>query len=203
MEVTRVRATRSDLERLRRDAEALCRQALNEGAEDACVIACGELRLQRKGKKPEAGRGRAGGRPSIHWPSPSYPLDSLKEALGRYRLAVAFRLPSPQGGLEQEKEALEKLYRLVSILESACFYKGYHLALGLASGNCRDVFCPSERRCQATIQGKSCLHPNKARPSIEACGLDAAAIAASLGKSRSTSRSRQGALELLGLVFVD
>lgn len=202
MEVARVRATRTDLERLRKDAEALCRQALEEGAQDARVIPCRGLRF-RKGKGAGGGRGQAGAKPSLHWPSPSYPLDSLKEGLGRYRLAVVFRVQAQESGPEKEKEALEELYRLVSRLESACFYKGYHLALGLASGNCRDVFCSSERRCQAMIKGKPCLHPNKARPSIEACGLDPAALAASLEPSRSEKRGRQASSGLLGIVFVD
>lgn len=202
MDVARIRATRIDLERLKKDAETLCRQALQEGAESACVIACKDLRF-RKGKGTGAVRAQAGARPSVHWPFPSYPLDSLKEALGRYRLAVVFRLQTPKAGSEQGKEALEKLYRLVSTLESACFYKGYHLALGLASGNCRDVFCSSERRCQAMIKGKPCLHPNKARPSIETCGLDPAAIAAMLERSPSAERGRQGSPGLLGVVFVD
>ncbi len=202
MEVARIRATRSDLERLKKDAEALRRQALEEGAEDACVMACKDLRF-RKGKRAGTARAQAGAKPSLHWPSPSYPLESLREALGRYRLAVVFRLRAPEAGPGQDQEALEKLYRLVSTLESACFYKGYHLALGLASGNCRDVFCSSERRCQAMIKGKPCLHPNKARPSIEACGLDPAAIAASLERSSGAKSGRRGSPGLLGLVFVD
>lgn len=202
MVVARIRATRTDLERLRKDAEALCRQALKEGAESASVIACKDLRF-RKGKRAGTVRAQAGERPSIHWPFPSYPLDSLKEALGRYRLAVVFRLQTPKAGSEQGKAALEKLYRLVSNLESACFYKGYHLALGLASGNCREVFCSSERRCQAMIKGKPCLHPNKARLSIEACGLDPDALAASLEPSPSAERGRQGSPGLLGMIFVD
>lgn len=202
MEVARVRATRADLERLKKDAEALCRQALEEGAEDARVVPCRDLRF-RKGKGAGGGRARAGVKPSLHWPSPSYPLDSLREGLGRYRLAVVFRLQTRRSSPEKEKEALEKLYRLVSRLESACFYKGYHLALGLGSGNCRDVFCSSERRCHAMIKGKPCLHPNKARPSIEACGLDPTALAASLKPGRSVGRGRQASPGLLGMVFVD
>lgn len=202
MEVARVRATRTDLERLKKDAEALCRQALEEGAENARVIPCRDLRF-RKGKRAIGGRAQAGGKPSLHRPFPSYPVDSLREALGRYRLAVVFRLQAEGSGAEREKEALERLYRLVSKLESTCFYKGYHLALGLASGNCRDVFCSSERRCQAMIKGKPCLHPNKARPSIEACGLDPTALAAGLEPGWNAKRGRQAFPCLLGMVFVD
>jgi len=202
MEVARIRATRTDLERLKKDAEALCRQALEEGAKDARVIPCRDLRF-RKAKRTGGGRTQAGAKPSLHWPSPAYPLDSLREGLGRYRLAVVFRLEPEGSGPEKDKEALERLYRLVSRLESACFYKGYHLALGLASGNCRDVFCSSERRCQAMIKGKPCLHPNKARPSIEACGLDPAVLAASLEPGRGAKKGRQASPGLLGMVFVD
>jgi len=48
-------------------------------------------------------------------------------------------------------------------LEREVFLRGYHKALGLGAGPCNlCTSCPE----------KGCKHPDKARPSMEACGID-------------------------------
>jgi predicted metal-binding protein len=82
-----------------------------------------------------------------------------------------------------------KVYEIVTMLESNSFYCGYHLAAGFAAGNCRAVFCQEEKRCLPMLKGKACIHPNKGRPSMEAAGMDANAMAKNLGWDPLENRS--------------
>jgi predicted metal-binding protein len=92
-----------------------------------------------------------------------------------------------------------KTYEISAALESAGFYMGYHLSLGLAAGNCRSVFCADEKRCWPMIKGKVCVRPNMGRPSMEAAGIDAVAIAKKL--VMKFGEKEQSAI-LAGLVMI-
>lgn len=51
---------------------------------------------------------------------------------------------------------------IVAVLEKELFLDGYYKAVGMGAGPCQlCVKCP-----------RSCRHPEKARPSMEACGID-------------------------------
>jgi predicted metal-binding protein len=126
--------------------------------------------------------------PSIHWPL-VYPKDDIEEAIRAYQWAIFFRMhinkdfpdygagPIPD---ENHRLSYKEVYEISTAIESAGFYMGYHLSLGLASGNCRSVFCSDEKRCWPMIKGKVCVRPNMGRPSMEAAGVDAVAMAKNL-----------------------
>ncbi len=127
--------------------------------------------------------------PSVHWPL-VYPKDDIEEAIRAYQYGLFFRIPTPPempvygGGPIDDidhRNRYVRLYDLVTMLESACFYNGYHLAMGLAAGNCRSVFCRNEKRCWPMLKGKACIYPNRGRPSLEAAGIDAPAMAVHAG----------------------
>ena len=52
---------------------------------------------------------------------------------------------------------------IIARLEREVFLSGYYKAFGMGEGPC--LFC---RKCNL----KSCMHTEKARPSMEACGID-------------------------------
>ena len=174
----------ADPARLEKDLEALKETALQSGAGRAAVIARADLVFVDSGiSGPDVGY------PSFHWPG-RHPLDDLRQALDAYQYAVFFVMKPPagmkdpgQGPVEdtQAREAMERLYKLVADVESEAFYQGHYLAMGLASGNCRAVFCSGEKRCRALVRGQVCRHPYKARPSLRAAGLDPEEMAANLG----------------------
>lgn len=56
-----------------------------------------------------------------------------------------------------------KVKDVVVALERKIFLDGYHKAFGMGSGPCH--LC--SKKCP-----KSCRHPGKARPAMEACGID-------------------------------
>ena len=103
----------------------------------------------------------------------------MRKALSRFDWAVLFRnnvVPvedftdiarySPHGA-KHERQSME----IVSQIETLAFADGYYLAVGFSCGSCRDLLCGSTL-CQVLDSGR-CRFPLKARPSIEAVGIDA------------------------------
>ena len=195
--------------RLKKALEELCELALEEGAHECAVIDCEGLVLKDISDDipdvPVEER-------SIFWPQVCFPKDSIQDAIRLYSWAVVFRLnidgegSSGGGGGDgalsasryYTKAADEQVFRIAGRVESASLYKGFYLAIGLAAGNCKDVFCKTEKKCQALTVGKPCRHPLKPRPSIEACGLDPGDIAGRAGWKDFDEGSF-----LMGMVFID
>ena len=129
------------------------------------------------------------GYPSVHWPL-DYPNDNLEDAIRAFQMGVLFRIDAGKdmplyggGPIENEdhRKVFLRVYEIVTLLESAAFYRGYHLATGLAAGNCRSIFCAEEKRCWPMVKGRACIHPNIGRPSMVAAGIDTRAMAEKLG----------------------
>jgi predicted metal-binding protein len=184
-EIVRRISAHIDPELLREDLEWLSDKALALGAEDAAIIQKEDIvfnpDIRRRVKKNKS-------HPSLHWPL-DYPRDNLEEAVRAYQWAIFFRMkiddnfPNYGGGPiqnETHRQIYLRLYEITTSLESSGFYMGYHLSLGLASGNCRSVFCADEKRCWPMIKGRTCTHPYRGRPSMEAAGIDAVSIAGKL-----------------------
>jgi predicted metal-binding protein len=60
------------------------------------------------------------------------------------------------------------------------FYDGHYLAFGFGAGSCRHTFCGQEETCRA-MQGDRCRFALRARPSMEAVGIDVYKMVASAG----------------------
>jgi predicted metal-binding protein len=192
IEPVQPRQDRNNISRLDSMLESLQKLCIDGGAHACAAIDCEDL--------PFTG-GAAGlqdvssEEKSIFWPVPRFPRDSIEDALRLYQKAVVFGLNLDAG--DSRADAMKKIYDIANRVESACFYGGYHLAIGLAVGNCKEVFCAEERKCQALTVGKPCLYPLRSRPSIEACGLDLVVIAAKAGWEDVEPDSF-----LMGMVFV-
>jgi predicted metal-binding protein len=177
-----------DPKRLETDLNRFCETAIKSGAETAAVINAGDVVFSSGMLSRVAADD---GYPSIHWPL-DYPKDDIMEAVKGYQKGVFFRVKGDKGMPEfggrpfenaAHRKSYRKVYEIVTLLESASFYCGYHLAVGFAAGNCRAVFCSEEKRCLPMLKGKACIHPNKGRPSMEAAGMEADAMAAKIGWS--------------------
>ena len=193
-----------DDQRLSEDLDALIRMALTEGASKAAIVNAEDIRFD-PGIKAKANQDNAFA--SIHWPL-DYPKDDILEAVSAYRKGLFFQivpdsdLPAYGGGPisdEKHRNLYFKVADIVSRTESAAFYLGYHLVIGLATGNCRSIFCADEKRCAAMIRGTKCIHPYKGRPSLEAVGIDARALARNLN---FTLPEGDAAPLLAGLVLI-
>jgi len=70
--------------------------------------------------------------------------------------------------------------RIVSEIESQAFYDGHYMAVGFSAGSCRHHFCLAHPTC-AALEGESCRHYFKARPSMEAVGINVYQMVARAG----------------------
>lgn len=114
-------------------------------------------------------------------------LELVRKALGRFRRAVLVRrdVVPVQDFADNARVAREgrvhtlKLDEIVARVETAAFARGYYLAMGFGSGSCRVSWCDS-LLCQMLDSGL-CRFTTKARPSMEAMGIDVFSLAARVG----------------------
>ncbi len=101
----------------------------------------------------------------------------FREALARYEDAVIVQV---RASLEETKGdpflPARRLHEIINMGEKFAFESGSRFALGLIGGCCR--LCDS---CVAVDSGRACRHPFKARPSMEAMGIDVQATAEKAG----------------------
>ena len=69
-----------------------------------------------------------------------------------------------------------KLHRIVHKIEAQAFLQGYRFAVGFTAGSCK--LCP---KCVAVDSSDPCRNPFRARPSMEAMGIDAYQTAKNAG----------------------
>jgi len=161
--------------------------ALEQGASRAAVIPVGDIpvdeRVTLKCRVPRCFGYGVGANCPPHTLTPA----ELRGLLEGYRWAVFFGVDVPppvivrdRATIEERVDAYQKVYDMVSNLESLAFYDGHYLAFGLAAGSCRHTFCGSLDDC-AALEGKKCRFSLKSRPSLEAVGVDVFRLAAGLG----------------------
>jgi predicted metal-binding protein len=116
-----------------------------------------------------------------------FALEEVRKVVAKYRYGVFTRIAvsadqfaGPAVMRNSARSGFLRTHDLVTKIESAAFYDGYHLALGFACGPCKSVFCPTEP-CAALVTGKGCRHPSRARGSMESAGMDVFTMAAKVG----------------------
>ena len=83
----------------------------------------------------------------------------------------------------------------VAILEREIFLDGHYKAFGMGSGPCR--FC---RTCDLK---KPCRYPERARPSMEACGIDVYQTVRNNGLSIDVVRCESSPCAYSGLILIE
>jgi len=106
--------------------------------------------------------------------------EKFSTVLARYKFAILVQVAQPalEEGADREKLAREQITKLndaVAKLERDAMYMGYRFAAGLGGGP-----CPYCEKCNAP-DGGDCRHPFKARPSMEALGIDVVQTAENAG----------------------
>lgn len=169
-------------EQLKADLERYCRLAQEWGASAATVVPASEVvideRVRLKCVVPRCIR--AGETPNCPPYAPD--LDLVRKAVSRYRYAILLKcnvepiedyVPGRGATKEEQRRVLsfhEQSGEVVSRLERQAYKDGYHLALGFGGGSCKDYLCKG-LICQALDSGR-CRFPNRARPAMEAVGID-------------------------------
>jgi predicted metal-binding protein len=84
----------------------------------------------------------------------------------------------------------------IADLERTIFLRGAWKAFGLGAGPC--YFC---KQCE--LIGKECRHPERARPAMEACGIDVFSTVRKAGFPIEVIRNRRQCPNYYGLILVD
>lgn len=98
---------------------------------------------------------------------------AFREALTGYVCAILLQITAPlpasvnNGSFVDAYAPAKKLHELVNLAEKWAFEYNFHFATGLMGGCCR--LCDE---CVAIQEGRFCRYPFKARPSMEAMGID-------------------------------
>ncbi len=198
--------------------EGYCELAVSLGASGAVAIPSEQVvvdeRVRLKCFIPRCPR--MGETPNCppHTPEP----EQVRRALDKYGWAVLLKtdvkpvadyMPMKGGSVAQRHRALSfhaETGRIVTEIEGQAFRDGYYLALGLGGGSCKDHLCQGQV-CQFLDSGR-CRFPLKARPSMEALGIDVFGLVSRVGWSIypvANQEPEPGAIPCgnsVGLVFI-
>ena len=172
--------------------EKLCRFALEKGAAAAGVISVDNIEFLEEDEE------RALKKESSYWPTVEFNKDPISRTLKEFKHAMVFKLSNSNSSSENNRESLKNVYKIAGKAEAYCFYNGYHLAVSLAAGNCKAVFCHKENDCQSLTRGRGCRYPLLSRPSIEACKIDRSKLIEVLHWETGENKH-----DFMGMVFVD
>lgn len=172
---------------LREDLELYKEKALKLGATDVRIISARQVvidpRVRLKCLVPRC---------HLYGETPNCPpyvpeLQEMREIIRKYEYAILMKndvLPV-EDFVDNEKwhkahmAHQGKTHRIVSGVEALAFNDGYYFAAGFAAGGCKTTLCAG-RICQFLDSGR-CRFPLKARPSMEAVGIDVYCLVSKVG----------------------
>jgi predicted metal-binding protein len=85
--------------------------------------------------------------------------------------------------------------KIAAKMEREIFLSGYYRALGLGAGPCN--------LCRSCAFDEGCRHPDDARPSMEACGIDVFATARKHGFTINVVKSYKDPQHYFGLLLIE
>ena len=115
--------------------------------------------------------------------------DEMRKILDSYTIGILLHRQIKKGGT-----AVERLSDTAVAIERALFLDGYYKAWTLGAGPCGGC-----KNCNM----KACLHPDKARPSMEACGIDVYATARAYNLPIQVVSERTDLRNFYALVLVE
>jgi len=164
--------------------EGLQMQARSLGASATGLLPTAQLVVEARfaimcaGPTPCPSYGQAPGCPP-HAPAP----DTFKRLLQDFHTVLVFKIDAPVTELmgEGRLPLARTIHRIAATLERSAVSRGVDKAKAMAAGSCKELFCGDEEVCVVLAKKAPCLHPELARPSISAVGVDFAAMAHQLG----------------------
>ena len=167
-----------DESQLKENLEKYKKKAIELGASNACICNVKDIpvdeRVTLKCQVPRC----FGYGVSANCPPNTITPDELRTYLGKYKWAVFFIKDVPSEVIVRDKATIkervavyQEVYKIVTDIESMAFYDGHYLAFGFGAGSCRHTFCGLEKTCRA-MEGERCRFSLRARPSMEAVGID-------------------------------
>jgi len=106
----------------------------------------------------------------------------FREKLQKYSHALVFKINVPTEALLTYKRHRysRKIHQLSADMESFARSGRFADAMGLAAGSCKSLFCAEHETCSILDDPADvCRHPDSARPSMSAFGIDVFRLAES------------------------
>lgn len=124
-------------------------------------------------------------------PSP----DQMRRVVSEYKHAVLVHFVRQSGHKSRKGIDFRKITvtQFVADLERRIFLDGYYKAWGMGAGPCE--------LCRTSAKG--CRHPRRARPSMEACGIDVYATARKAGFPIVVVTDYVQRMDLYGLILIE
>jgi predicted metal-binding protein len=121
-------------------------------------------------------------------------VEQTKRVLGEFRRAVLLGV-GPVVGEDKSDAESRRLRGAALALQRELFLAGFYKAWTMGAGPC-DI-------CDACAQGKDCPTPEKARPSMEACGVDVYTTVRNADWEIEVVRTPEDEYRYFALVLVD
>jgi predicted metal-binding protein len=122
------------------------------------------------------------------------PVDQTRRIVGEFEHGILLEA-GPITGVEKSDNESLRLNRAGLALERELFLHGFHKVWLMGSGPC-DL-------CGACTRGDECPTPERARPSMEGCGIDVYSTVRKAGRKIEVVRTKQDEYRLFALVLVD
>ncbi len=205
-----------------KELQAFKEKAIELGASAAEVVPTSYVVVEErggvKGRVPRCRARRAGGSPYCppHTPQP----DFMRKVFSQYQWTVLFKtdvgpledyIPTSEARVKEMRSQRgrnfhEKTWEILGQLESYVQSKGYDLAMGFSGGSCKINLCYGAP-C-GVFQNGNCRFPLRARPSMEAVGIDVFDLANKVGWNSYMIRHIESDLSIIpcaisvGIVFI-
>ena len=125
--------------------------------------------------------------------------DQTRAVLDSYNRVILFQLQWTKG--EQSGREISKYTDNVVSMETEMFLDGFYRALSMLCGPC--ILCRHTESSCGILNDESCRFPEKARPSMEGCGIDVFQTAHNHGLPLETTRTEEETRNLYCLILVD
>jgi predicted metal-binding protein len=169
-----------------KDLERLSEEAVKLGATEAKPIRTGSV-VTAEWVRLKCQFGCGGYNQHLTCPPFSPTPTTTRKILGEFKWAILLKFKPPWPG---------EIRNVIKEIERKFFLLGYYKAFGLASGPCE--FC---EKCN--VKEGICKNPDKARPSMEACGIDVYATVRGADYSIEVMKTHNDTPTYYGLVLVE
>jgi len=171
-----------------KDLAPYIKTALGQGIDDAVVISSSRV-VTAPWVRMKCQFGCMGYGRSLCCPPRTPTHAEMREILDSYSRAILLHRHITQGS-----KKMARISEIAVDVELAIFLAGYYKAWALGSGPCG--------MCKACTMD-ACVHADRARPSMEACGIDVYATARGCGLPIQVVKEYKDERDFYALVLVD
>jgi predicted metal-binding protein len=165
--------------------EFLCKRALKLGARDCKIVKVSTVKTASWVRK-KCQFGCSGFQESLTCPPYSPTARETQRFLNFFKTALLIHCDS---------NSKKDISRIVVRMEKEAFLTGFYKAWGMGAGPCR--------LCSVCNLKTGCRHPEEARPSMEACGIDVYTTVRRNGLKIEVVKSHRDKANYFGMVLIE